>query len=1122
MTKRPLDNGSAAREMELSNAMCARALGGSRKAWMSGNNRASGSHHVHGAQKTGTNPTQRNGSRQGNTGMPAPVSIEEGIPQHNRAEFSAPSETTSTALPRMPPSINPQDGPKSPQFQNVLPSPTPSEEHRQDNACVISLEAEAEGRVFDSRPVSATEMTPRMSSSIEREAELSTYRTRLEQDPLVQENVQPSSHFISEDALRSLTEAYGGLEEIRERLRESDAQRAGTQAQTPTTSGQSVAGPRKSVDFSNQTHQVSMVASSGNPANSAPLTLSDNPTSSIFVLSTTLIQFSHDITQRLHQIQNDAGRSIEAPRLVLLQEAVEKSDVFYVMLHQIYCLDFLSTMPNIAIQCGFKATHSQGLTILSQPLLENGKLKPDALQWFSKMPLSLERMFQVSSVFRFTFAQILAFLAQVSRHWIRVKEESKLRKCPPSANEMTVMFGLQSPVLQIVLFRAFLREIWSGAQDRCFNNCEKIFQRYQKASSSQLTVLPNQNFYNEISQTRAQHQTHTHHSSRQQLAMSRTNVPQMAPPQRRFSEATAPSGRVVPFQGRPFQADTRNRLARISTTIPQQASSVSPAKYSAPTVPSSPSRYVPLTPTEYSRTPQQHLLRDQRSRTVAPLLTNLPPVQSSTVPVSIQGNNSRATASASLSWPGGQQRRAAEATLSENIRLQNHTGPNRGSQPPAPQTSTMIPTQVPASSRNTVQAFSDRYIYQPNNQLSSPQNSLAPSTFGSLANPQIEQSYSLSPSVSADIGKPFLRPFSTIPESTTDQSAFHQSHVTSPTLKVIHAVTSTNDQKYFMYLERVELCPQRLHAHKRYVKWFLNLDRDDVNMLAKPIQTPVGYPSQLSAPIGSWLCRIRCVKVNNLATMLDESDWVAASNAWPSGIAILLNGKALEIRKKLHHSKDLPIDITSLLQKGQNIISVAVSKIDDGSAYALAMETAQVTDTGRIKERISRLNWSEAKDTLLRYLNNTDSDIQILNPKMTLDLTDPFSSDMCCLPVRGKTCKHNQCFDLDIFLFTRKSKTNEPCGPDQFKCPICGADARPQSLLVDGFFIKVREELQQLGRLDVKAIELKENGDWQIKEEKQVGESGDGTGRRKSESAVNAKPSATPKESEIIDLDSDD
>ena len=68
----------------------------------------------------------------------------------------------------------------------------------------------------------------------------------------------------------------------------------------------------------------------------------------------------------------------------------------------------------------------------------------------------------------------------------------------------------------------------------------------------------------------------------------------------------------------------------------------------------------------------------------------------------------------------------------------------------------------------------------------------------------------------------------------------------------------------------------------------------------------------------------------------------------------------------------------------------------------------------------------------------------------------------------------------------------------------------------------MREKLHQLGRLDVKAIVLDENGDWQIKEEKQLGESGDGTGRRKSESAVNARPSATRKESEIIDLASDD
>ena len=986
---------------------------------MGGINQSSNSIRTHGAQKTGTNPTQRKGFRHRNTGMAAPVSIAEGLLQQSHAECFASSETIPTALPTSSSSVNPQDGPKSHQFQNVLPSPTPSEEHRQDNPCVIDVETEAEGRVVNSRPVSASEMTPRVSSPIEREAEPSVCLTRREQDRMVQENVQPSSNFISENALRNLTEAYGGLDEIEERLRESDAQRAGTEAQLPSTAGQSVAGPRESVNFSvepsepNQIHQTA--TPSGNPTNQAPLALSDKPTSPVFVLRTTLIQFSQGITQRLRQIRSDAGRQIEAPRLMLLQEAAEKNDIFYVMLHQIYCLDFLSLVPNAAVRYGFRAIHSQGLMILNQLLLENGKLKLDALQWFSNTPLSFERMLQASSIFTFTFAQILTFLEQMSKHWTRVKEESKLRKCPPSANEMAVMFGLQSLVLQIVLFRAFLREIWSGAQDRCFNHCEKIFQRYQTPSSSQLTIVENQKFFNEITQTRAKHQTHIHHNGRQQLAMSQVNVPQMAPPQRRFSEAAAPSGHQVPFQGRPFQADTRNRPARMSTTAPQQASSVSPGIYT-PTMPSLPTQYFPITPTEYSRIPQQHLLRDQQSRTVAPLLSNLPPVRSSsTMPVSNQGSNSRATAPASLSWPGGQQRWATEATPSGNP-LQNHTGPNRRSQPPIPQTSIIIPTQAPASSRNTVQASGDRIISQPNDQLSSPQVNLAHSNFGSLATPQIEQPYSPSPSVLADIDQPFLRPLS-IPEATTDQSAFHQSHVTSPTLRVVNAMSSTDDLKYFTYLEKIELCPEKLHAQKRYVKWTLDLRGDVVDMLAKTVQTPVGHPSQLSAAIGSWLYRVRCVKVNNLATRFTESDWVAAGNTWPSGIAILLNDKALEIRKKLHHSKDLPINITSLLQKGQNIISVAVSKIDDGSVYALAMETAQIIDTRGIKERVSRLNWSEAKDTLLRYLNNTDSDVQILNSKMTLDLTDPFTSSMCCLPVRGKTCQHKQCFDLVGYLF---------------------------------------------------------------------------------------------------------
>ena len=71
--------------------------------------------------------------------------------------------------------------------------------------------------------------------------------------------------------------------------------------------------------------------------------------------------------------------------------------------------------------------------------------------------------------------------------------------------------------------------------------------------------------------------------------------------------------------------------------------------------------------------------------------------------------------------------------------------------------------------------------------------------------------------------------------------------------------------------------------------------------------------------------------------------------------------------------------------------------------------------------------------------------------------------------------------------------------------------------------MQVKEQLRQLGRPDVKAIILDEHGNWQIKEDEQTGESGDGNGKRKSEAAVNSsRPPSARKESEVIDLDSDD
>ena len=80
------------------------------------------------------------------------------------------------------------------------------------------------------------------------------------------------------------------------------------------------------------------------------------------------------------------------------------------------------------------------------------------------------------------------------------------------------------------------------------------------------------------------------------------------------------------------------------------------------------------------------------------------------------------------------------------------------------------------------------------------------------------------------------------------------------------------------------------------------------------------------------------------------------------------------------------------------------------------------------------------------------------------------------------SCKHIECFDLDIWLHTRRGKSSydagEPSLVDDWKCPICGLDARPVSLQIDDYFSAVRQKLVEDGCGNTKKIRIKADGSW--------------------------------------------
>lgn len=325
---------------------------------------------------------------------------------------------------------------------------------------------------------------------------------------------------------------------------------------------------------------------------------------------------------------------------------------------------------------------------------------------------------------------------------------------------------------------------------------------------------------------------------------------------------------------------------------------------------------------------------------------------------------------------------------------------------------------------------------------------------------------------------------STVPPNPA-LTALHQAQARSPIYASVDANGKLDGKDAFAFIKNLSVMPKRLGATLNHFKWVFEMTREKFDALAEDNESSINGPPTRTVRKGSQYLRLRSIKRAS-DDNLGESDWVVRKNVWPPGVAALLNGKVLEFRRKAHHGDDLPVDVTRYIKEGENILQIVFTNTKDiaDNSYTIGLETIEITDSSTIKQGLTKL---DAQDSLKRILRPTAVDpeeLEVVGATVLLDLTDPHTSQIFSVPIRGKTCRHTQCFDLDIFLQTRRRKLpTYPSMPDLFKCPVCGADARPQSLLMDMYFVKLRAELEVMKRLDAKSVILDEHGGWKIKEE---------------------------------------
>ncbi|KAG9679407.1 hypothetical protein KCV03_g918, partial [Aureobasidium melanogenum] len=319
------------------------------------------------------------------------------------------------------------------------------------------------------------------------------------------------------------------------------------------------------------------------------------------------------------------------------------------------------------------------------------------------------------------------------------------------------------------------------------------------------------------------------------------------------------------------------------------------------------------------------------------------------------------------------------------------------------------------------------------------------------------------------------------------RSALHQAHLRSPVLvpKKLDALASSND--LYRRVAGFALPPHRLTT-KPVQEISFQLPPQAISRLLKVKLSPDGDPPVGEIDTNSLMLRLRCCEVAPSQPLPTESKWVLLDGSWPVQAYFAIDKTPLEPRRKLHHGRYLPIDITHCISSETNKLVVRVnrSKYDKSPFnYAVAIEVVGFDSRNGIKEAcMERLVPPEQiLDSIKKSLTSHDDDL-IVQSNFTLQLYEPFSNaKIFDLPVRGFDCLHKQAFDLDVFLDTRLEQQSQPpktriSKVDAWKCPICKADCRPQSLVVDGFLMAVHDSLAAKNMLKTRAINIESDGSW--------------------------------------------
>ncbi|KAJ5130974.1 Zinc finger MIZ-type [Penicillium bovifimosum] len=832
---------------------------------------------------------------------------------------------------------------------------------------------------------------------------------------------------------------------------------------------------------------------------------------------------------------NPTANNIVQPRIDLLRQALNHKDSFYLVVHQLYCE--YSTDPNRVDLSG-----TQNLV----PLLEdNRKMHPAATISFANFPSAPYNLMQ-QPWYHLVLSKIDPFLARLATSW---RDFWVGATHPPLVTELWSKLQLPSPILMTVMFMFVSRRLHDEAYIkplmklfwRDYELCKRfidagvpcgpelepsnrwlitVYRKYPRLPTSQsqsprLPDLANAR----TDQTQPSFSPSTSHL-RPQIAQTTHRNAGATMPRRLGSATNTHTAPVRRSAGRPY-------AGYFSSNPPQGqvtgAVGLSPeyGPVNAARMQNSYPYYVHFPQGQGQPQGQGYWLQMHDPQVQMIALGQAPPSQMCQSPQMPQGQR--------LQPPN-----ATTPTVPTHLVLQSNTVSSTHS----PQSPALLSAIRTISTPTAQQSLPPRPPHDQHIRQHSPtSNAHFPSN---LHTPPSETPTLQKVSNSLLLPPPGHRAPMTV-NANPLRIGLHVADLRDPIKRVVREDSKGSEIEtgLWAYADSFLVQPTVIDPGQAKYTWTFSLTPDERQRFPMIVQGTRGRRSVWTFKPGCRHYRLRSLRVPDNPDTVTERSWYLASTVWPSVLYVFVNNKELYVRRKVHNEKDLPLDLTEHLQSGENTLEVHFLLGPDecnNTKYVFGVEVLQIDEFDNILSQVQSIPAADSRAAIQKRLSpiTDDDDLAVVTDNITIGLVDPFMARIFDVPVRSRKCEHHECFDRDTFIRTRISVSGQAPLYDNWRCPICKADARPRFLVVDEFLAEVHAELARTNRLDTAtAIRFKADGTWTLRVDtdeasgsnplkRKADDSGDPAApnalRPKSET-ISASPAVRSQEPEIIELD---